>query len=99
MQSEIIRLKQIKHVHSEKAVLQTIAHPMIVTLYGTSQDSLHLFMYLELVNGGELFSHLRDGGRFENDTTKFHAASIVLALQHTHGAPSQAVHWLGDTAS
>ena len=85
MQSEIIRLKQVDHIMSEKAILQAINHPMIITLYGTSQDDLHLYMYMEFVSGGELFSHLRRAGRFTNDTGKFFAASIILAMQHLHG--------------
>ena len=84
-QSEIIRLKQVDHIMSEKAILQAINHPMIITLYGTSQDDLHLYMYMEFVSGGELFSHLRRAGRFTNDTGKFFAASIILAMQHLHG--------------
>ena len=87
MQSEIIRLKQVDHIMSEKAILQAINHPMIITLYGTSQDDLHLYMYMEFVSGGELFSHLRRAGRFTNDTGKFFAASIILAMQHLHGKP------------
>jgi len=82
--SEIIRLKQVDHIMSEKAILQAINHPMIITLYGTSQDDLNLYMYMEFVSGGELFSHLRRAGRFTNDTGKFFAGSIVLALQHLH---------------
>jgi serine/threonine protein kinase len=85
-QTEIIRLKQVDHIMSEKAILQAINHPLIITLYGTSQDDLHLYMYMEFVSGGELFSHLRRAGRFTNDTGKFFAASIILAMQHLHGA-------------
>ena len=33
--SEIIRLKQIEHVKSEKAILERINHPFIVNLKGT----------------------------------------------------------------
>lgn len=33
--SEIIRLKQIEHVKSEKKILETINHPFIVNLKGT----------------------------------------------------------------
>jgi len=33
--SEIIRLKQIEHVKSEKAILARINHPYIVNLKGT----------------------------------------------------------------
>ena len=37
--TEIIRLKQIEHVKSEKKILEHINHPFIVTLY----DLLILF--------------------------------------------------------
>ena len=33
--SEIIRLKQIEHVKSEKKILESIDHPFIVNLKGT----------------------------------------------------------------
>jgi serine/threonine protein kinase len=39
---------------------------------------------MEYVIGGELFSQLRKVGRFSNDTSRFYAAEIVLALQYLH---------------
>jgi len=34
--------------------------------------------------GGEVFSHLRRAGRFSNDTTKYYAAQIILAIEYLH---------------
>lgn len=39
---------------------------------------------MEYVIGGELFSHLRRAGRFNNEVTRFYAAEIVLALEYLH---------------
>ena len=42
----------------------------------TFQDDKNLYMLLEYVLGGELFSHLRRAGKFPNDMTRFYAAEI-----------------------
>ena len=83
--SEIIRLKQVEHIKAEKSILSQLVHPFIVTLYVSFQDEHHLYMLMEYVIGGELFSQLRKVGRFSNDTARFYAAEIVLALQYLHG--------------
>ena len=41
-------------------------------------------MLLEYVPGGELFSYLRNAGRFNNTTGNFFAAEIVSALDYLH---------------
>lgn len=82
--SEIIRLKQVEHIKAEKSILSSICHPFIVNLFITFQDPVHLHMLMEYVIGGELFSQLRKVGRFSNDTSRFYAAEIVLALQYLH---------------
>lgn len=82
--SEAIRLKQVEHIKAERQILQMIEHPFIVNLVTTFQDERRLFMLMEFVNGGELFSFLRKRGRLNNDQTRFFAAEIVLALTYLH---------------
>mmetsp|Transcript_2028 Transcript_2028/g.3813 ORF Transcript_2028/g.3813 Transcript_2028/m.3813 type:complete len:329 (-) Transcript_2028:48-1034(-) len=82
--AEIIRLKQVEHIKSEKNILSKIHHPFIVNLYSVFQDERTVYMCLDYVAGGELFSHLRRAGRFGNDTARFFAASIVLAFEYLH---------------
>jgi hypothetical protein len=53
-------------------------------MFLTFQTPSNLFMCLEYMVGGELFSHLRKHGRFVPDVAKFYAASIVLALEYLH---------------
>jgi serine/threonine protein kinase len=45
--TEIIRLKQVDHVRSEKKILEKITHPFIVQLQGTFQTESHVFMLLD----------------------------------------------------
>ncbi|RCH90381.1 hypothetical protein CU097_011511 [Rhizopus azygosporus] len=82
--AEIVKLKQVEHINSEREVLSQINFPFIVQLYCTFQDQVNLYMVQEYIIGGELFRHLRKSGRFPNDTARFYAAEIVLALEYLH---------------
>ncbi|XP_066542729.1 cAMP-dependent protein kinase catalytic subunit PRKX-like isoform X2 [Hoplias malabaricus] len=81
---DLIRLKQQQHVHNEKEVLMEVNHPFIVKLYWTWHDERCLFMLMEFVPGGELFSYLRSRGKFGNDTALFFSSEIVCALEYLH---------------
>eukprot|EP01120_Amphizonella_sp_Union-15-10_P012627 TRINITY_DN5649_c0_g1_i1.p1 TRINITY_DN5649_c0_g1~~TRINITY_DN5649_c0_g1_i1.p1 ORF type:complete len:352 (+),score=53.31 TRINITY_DN5649_c0_g1_i1:1-1056(+) len=81
----IVRHKQIQHIKDEKNVLSDLDHPMIVKLYHTYSDSRNLYMLMEYIAGGELFSFLRKYRRFEEPVAKFYAAQLVLVLEYIHG--------------
>merc|ERR1711991_125270 len=81
---EVVRLKQVEHITSEKNILSVISHPFIVNLFGAAQDTKNLYMLLEYVIGGEVFTHLRRAGRFPPDVSRFYGAEIVLALEYLH---------------
>ena len=52
----MIRLKQEEHIRAERQILSLIDHPFIVILYQTYQDPRNLFLLLEYVYGGEVFT-------------------------------------------
>ncbi|OWF47178.1 protein kinase DC2-like [Mizuhopecten yessoensis] len=82
--TEVIRLKQIEHVKNEKEILASVTHPFIVNMTWAYHDDRFLYMVLEYVPGGELFSYLRNHGRFNNDKSNFYACEIVSALDYLH---------------
>jgi len=82
--SEVLRMKQVDHILAEATILSSIRHPFIVNLLKTFQDEKRLYIILEYVVGGEVFSHLRKAGKFPNDVAKFYAAEILLALEYLH---------------
>ncbi|CEQ40832.1 SPOSA6832_02508, partial [Sporobolomyces salmonicolor] len=82
--STVVRLRQVEHVNSERSTLALIQHPFVVNLFCTFQDEQNLYLLLEYVQGGELFSHLRRAGRFSADVARFYIANLVLALEHLH---------------
>jgi serine/threonine protein kinase len=83
--SEIIRLKQVDHMMSEKAILKSMNHPFIVNMYGSFHDPRYLYLVLEYIVGGEFFTHLRRAGRFDNDTSRFYSSQIVAIFEYMHG--------------
>ena len=53
--SEIVRLKQVEHINSERAILERVRHPFIVELYATYQDHLNVYMLLSYIPGESYF--------------------------------------------
>lgn len=82
--SKIIKLKQVDHIQDEKRILSAIHHPFIVSLLTTFQDRDRLYMVLEFVNGGELFSYLRKNGRISTCQARFYSAELITAFDYLH---------------
>jgi len=82
--AKILKLKQVEHIKQEKDILHRINHPFIVTLYAHFKDKDNLYMLMEYVIGGELFSQLRRVNRFSDETSRFYSAEIVLAFEYLH---------------
>lgn len=80
----IIKKNQVEHTKTERNVLGYVRHPYIVGLRMAFQTSDKLFFVLDYCNGGELFFHLGNAGRFPEDRTRFYAAQITLALEYVH---------------
>ncbi|USW52110.1 Putative serine/threonine-protein kinase, active [Septoria linicola] len=83
--ADVIRLKQVEHVRNERNVLAAVAgHPFITTMVASFQDQESLYMVLDYCPGGEVFSYLRRARRFNEATSQFYAAEIVLILEFLH---------------
>lgn len=60
--AQVVRMKQVEHTNDERRMLAEVKHPFLVTLWGTFQDCKNLYMVMDFVEGGELFSLLRKSG-------------------------------------
>jgi hypothetical protein len=81
---QVVKMKQVEHTNDERSMLQVVKHPFLVNLWGTFQDSKNLYMVMDFIEGGELFSLLRKSQRFPNPVAKFYAAEVALALNYLH---------------
>lgn len=82
--SKIVSKRQTNHVFSEKKILASLEHPFIVTMYFSKCDGKKLYMLFEYIPGGEMFSYLRNVGRFSNTTSRFYTCEVVIALEYLH---------------
>ncbi|KAH7170346.1 kinase-like domain-containing protein [Dactylonectria macrodidyma] len=82
--AQVVKMKQVEHTNDERRMLSDVKHPFLITLWGTFQDLKNLYMVMDFVEGGELFSLLRKSGRFPNPVAKFYAAEVTLALEYLH---------------
>ena len=60
--AQVVKMKQVEHTNDERRMLGEVKHPFLITLWGTFQDSKNLYMVMDFVEGGELFSLLRKSG-------------------------------------
>ncbi|TPX34420.1 hypothetical protein SeMB42_g07331 [Synchytrium endobioticum] len=67
----IVDTRQVKHVMNEKNLLELTKSPFVVSLIATFTDPRHLFLVMEYVPGGDLFSYLRKSIEY------LHALKIV----------------------
>ncbi|KAL9112537.1 MAG: hypothetical protein Q9227_003108 [Pyrenula ochraceoflavens] len=82
--AQVVKMKQIEHTNDERKMLGRVKHPFLITLWGTFQDAQNLYMVMDFIEGGELFSLLRKSQRFPNPVAKFYAAEVTLALEYLH---------------
>jgi protein kinase A len=80
----VVRMKQVEHTNDERRMLALVDHPFIIRMWGTFQDSQAVFMIMDYIEGGELFTLLRKSQRFPNPVAKFYAAEVCLALEYLH---------------
>lgn len=80
----VVKMKQVEHTLAEKKILQALSCPFIVKLLYTFKDNAYLYIGMEYAPGGEMFTHLRSCGRYNEEMTRFYAAQIVLAFEYLH---------------
>ncbi|XP_053417459.1 ribosomal protein S6 kinase beta-2 isoform X7 [Nycticebus coucang] len=80
----VCNAKDTAHTRAERNILESVKHPFIVELAYAFQTGGKLYLILECLSGGELFTHLEREGIFLEDTACFYLAEITLALGHLH---------------
>jgi serine/threonine-protein kinase greatwall len=82
--SEMINKNLISQVINERNALALSRSPFCVNLFYSLQTSMFIYLVMEYMIGGDLKSLLLQYGYFDENTAKFYAAEVCLALQYLH---------------
>ena len=80
----LVSKHQVRHAVGERDLLLSCEHPGIVQFYGSFQDPSMIYICLEFLNGGELFTLLGLKQRLSNDAARALASEIVLVFDYLH---------------
>nr|AML76647.1 putative LOV domain-containing protein [Pulvigera lyellii] len=71
---------------AERQILDLMDHPFLPTLYASFQTATHICLITDFCAGGELFLVLERQPlkHFREETARFYAAEVVLALEYLH---------------
>ena len=71
-------------VLSEARILRTVDHPNVIRFIDIFEDDVHLYLVMELVEGGELFEQLVEHGPFAEPDARAIMHQLLQALGHLH---------------
>ena len=75
---------QVAHTRAERDALAKLRSPFIVRMFHAFQTERKLYLILEYVPGGELFTHLAKARRFNENRARLYIAELILAIEYLH---------------
>jgi serine/threonine protein kinase len=79
------RAGMAEQIKREIAVMKMVSHPNIVELHEVMATRSKIYLALELVRGGELFSRIARAGRVREDVARRYFRQLVSAVDFCHG--------------
>ncbi|XP_052859880.1 ribosomal protein S6 kinase alpha-4 [Anopheles cruzii] len=77
--------KTAEHTRTERQVLEAIKDaPFLAKLHYAFQTDSKLYLVLDYVIGGELFTHLYKHERFSEEAVRIYVAEVIVAIEHLH---------------
>lgn len=86
---QVVKMKQVEHTNDERKMLARVKHPFLITLWGTFTDSKNLYMVMDFVEGGELFSLLRKSQVSRLEKTQIRPPDHTVISAHAIHSVSQ----------
>jgi len=86
LKSSMVMKNQVGHVRAERDILAMADNDnqWLVTLQYSFQDQNRLYMVMEYLPGGDLMGLLIKEDKLSEETTKFYAAEMIMAIESVH---------------
>ncbi|XP_051954557.1 cGMP-dependent protein kinase 1 isoform X1 [Xyrauchen texanus] len=84
IKKHIVSKRQEGHILLEKRILLAIRCDFIVRLHAAFKDSRYIYMIMEFCSGGEIWTKLKEVGRFEENIAVFVTACVVEGYAYLH---------------
>ncbi|KAM9356418.1 cGMP-dependent protein kinase 2 [Pholidichthys leucotaenia] len=80
----IVAKRQEEHMLFEKKILRAVHCDFIVRLHRAFKDTRYIYMVMEFCGGGEIWTKLKEVGRFDETVAVFCTACVVEAFAYLH---------------
>ncbi|XP_024517080.1 probable serine/threonine protein kinase IREH1 isoform X1 [Selaginella moellendorffii] len=82
--ADMIRKNAVESVHAERNILIHAKNPFLVRFFYSFTCKENLYLVMEYLNGGDMYSMLRNLGCLDEDMARYYIAELVLALEYLH---------------
>ncbi|XP_075514456.1 putative serine/threonine protein kinase IREH1 [Primulina tabacum] len=82
--ADMIRKNAVESILAERDILISVRNPFVVRFFYSFTCRENLYLVMEYLNGGDLYSLLRNLGCLDEDVARIYIAEVVLALEYLH---------------
>ncbi|XP_058227580.1 probable serine/threonine protein kinase IREH1 isoform X1 [Rhododendron vialii] len=82
--ADMIRKNAVESILAERDILISVRNPFVVRFFYSFTCRENLYLVMEYLNGGDLYSLLRNLGCLDEDVARVYIAEVVLALDYLH---------------
>ncbi|THU63810.1 hypothetical protein C4D60_Mb01t19770 [Musa balbisiana] len=82
--SDMVRKNAVESILAERNILISARNPFVVRFFYSFTCRENLYLVMEYINGGDLYSLLRNLGCLDEDMARTYVAEVVLALEYLH---------------
>ncbi|XVF12047.1 hypothetical protein REPUB_Repub08aG0081200 [Reevesia pubescens] len=82
--ADMIRKNAVESILAERDILISVRNPFVVRFFYSFTCRENLYLVMEYLNGGDLYSLLRNLGCLDEEVARVYIAEVVLALEYLH---------------